>query len=347
MPRCPCILVASSLVPTIAIGLTGLGALVPVLAADSLPIVALSQERFVSCSVIADDSTSSDSDGDFDEAEGFERFRRSVGATALLDSGFASTGAFQDSVIAGEGIVASGNASGFIWLNAPGSAASWDARSKLTVAFELLRQADYTLDGTLDIPEVGHVNLVLEGPGGPLHEFFVFGGQTIVDESGTLAAGPYTLHVLADASSGGWGPIQFETFASYDVTLDFGSGGLTDPGGEVPDGDDVPAEHPLSVAKASGGAVQLAWEPSCRHGDDDYGVYEAPLGEPLGFVAVTCSTGRQTEHEFAPGFESVMFVVVPNDGVTEGSYGDTSAGIERTPPPAACWPQALGDPVCP
>jgi hypothetical protein len=116
--------------------------------------------------------------------------------------------------------------------------------------------------------------------------------------------------------------------------------------GRVPD-NQVLMGQPLRVAKF-GSEVILTWGPSCITSDTDYSVYAAPmplygLHEPL-----TCTTGGLLEHRFLPPTGDHYFIVVPHNGVKEGSHGMHDPGpgpLERVPSPAVCYPQEIG--VCP
>ena len=82
--------------------------------------------------------------------------------------------------------------------------------------------------------------------------------------------------------------------------------------------------------------------------DTDYVVYAGPmplfgLHEP-----VTCTTMELLEHRFLPPSGDTFFIVVPHNGANEGSHGTQKINfqaVERTPSPATCYPQQIGD--CP
>jgi hypothetical protein len=112
--------------------------------------------------------------------------------------------------------------------------------------------------------------------------------------------------------------------------------------GRVPDGTGA---APLLVSRHAGNMVTLTWSGSCLASDVDYSVYEGTLGNFAGHQPVSCSTGGGTTMTFLPMAGDRYFLVVPNNGVWEGSYGLTSSSAERPASPGACYPQMIG--ACP
>jgi len=111
------------------------------------------------------------------------------------------------------------------------------------------------------------------------------------------------------------------------------------PAGRVPDGGGLPGT-PLTVTRAAGGDLTLTWGPSCSAGDSDYAVYEGELGSFTSHTSVLCSTGGATTATIAPGAGNRYYLVVPNNGLREGSYGVRSSGSQRPAAIAACLPQS-------
>ncbi|MCP3995922.1 MAG: DNRLRE domain-containing protein [bacterium] len=129
------------------------------------------------------------------------------------------------------------------------------------------------------------------------------------------------------------------------LTIEYASG----PGrrGEVPDGDDVPAV-PLTLSKTLTPAIKLDWSASCRASDTDYGVYEGTIGGLFdNHQQVVCSTAGALTHTLTPSSTRSYYLVVPNDGTDEGSYGDGSNDVERPQGTMFCFAQNIGSPVCP
>ncbi len=136
----------------------------------------------------------------------------------------------------------------------------------------------------------------------------------------------------ASGTGGVWGQFQDST-----LTLEI-AGEPPPPAGSVPDGAIVPGV-PLTVAKGILAGIVLEWGISC--GDDtDYEVYEGELvGEFTGHTARFCTTNGQTSKAFLPPGFSTYYLVVPTNGVVEGSYGTDSDGVEREPGTTTCVPQ--------
>jgi hypothetical protein len=104
--------------------------------------------------------------------------------------------------------------------------------------------------------------------------------------------------------------------------------------GVVPDGRFV-AGTPLSVAKAGGAALTLAWDASCLAADDDYAIYEGSLGVFTDHQPVSCSTDGGRSYTFVTSPGDRYYLVVPQSRfepamtLSEGSYGKRSDGSER------------------
>ena len=96
----------------------------------------------------------------------------------------------------------------------------------------------------------------------------------------------------------------------------------------------------LQVSRTGGGDLRLNWNADCG-GTSSYGIYRGDLAigygslaaEP-GFCDVAGTTADIPEGAGAADF----LLVVPNDGVFEGSYGADSAGTSRDPASTACYP---------
>ena len=99
----------------------------------------------------------------------------------------------------------------------------------------------------------------------------------------------------------------------------------------------------LTVNK-SGGNVNLSWFRSCSTADTNYEVYEGSVGSWASHVPVTCATGGTTS-SFAPAAGNRYYLIVPTNGASEGSYGKSSAGVERPASSSACVAQSIGS--CP
>jgi len=324
----------------------------PPIAAGTPRISPVSQERFVETLAGAAAGAQSDFDSDYDEAPDQTPFDSAVNSQASASdgpsSGWALSSAGQRSTI-GTDWIESHSGTAVIVAGSGENSLTSRGTSEMSVTFTLTESSDYQLQGTLN-PDIegGSEYVSFTGPAGPIHEIYTWWPE-VVQEWGNLPAGEYTFEVRSRAEMNiSYLGTMVEGSSNHDVTLQFGPPGWAGPGGEVPDGSDPTGGPPLHVDRLDDGFVRLTWGPSCRAADHDYAVYEGELGDPLSLARVSCSTGGQLEYEFqSQQRHGSWFIVVPNDGVAEGSYGDTSEGVERVPSFTACWPQQLGDPVCP
>ena len=101
----------------------------------------------------------------------------------------------------------------------------------------------------------------------------------------------------------------------------------------------------LQVDKTAAGEVVLTWGASCLTTDTDYEIYEGRLGDFTSHEPAFCSTAGQTTKTFAPFDGGWYYLVIPTNGVEEGSYGTDSASAERPRGSSVCLAQTLG--VCP
>ena len=102
----------------------------------------------------------------------------------------------------------------------------------------------------------------------------------------------------------------------------------------------------LMVDLDTNGDVLLSWGASCQLSDDDYGIYEGTLGDFTTRDLVTCGTGGALASDpITPAGPATYYLVVPNNGIREGSYGRLKVGAaaqERSPSASACFEQSLG-----
>lgn len=104
--------------------------------------------------------------------------------------------------------------------------------------------------------------------------------------------------------------------------------------GSVPDGATRPGQ-PLQMALVAGQLV-LTWGSSCSATDNDYGVYQGFIGAYYSHFSKVCTTGGATTTSFAPDGFNRYYLVVPHDGIQEGSYGLNRSGAERPQGGGAC-----------
>ena len=109
-------------------------------------------------------------------------------------------------------------------------------------------------------------------------------------------------------------------------------------GGSVSDGS---GDAPLNLRKLPNGSVRLFWSDSCAAGDFDFGIYSGPLNDLAALAPLQCSTSGATFATIVPAAGDVFFLVVPNNGIIEGSYGRDDQGAERAVSLTACYAQLL------
>jgi len=112
-----------------------------------------------------------------------------------------------------------------------------------------------------------------------------------------------------------------------------------DAAGAAPDGD-APPGTPLTVDRAGTGQLRLDWGASCAVDDDDYAVYTGPIGSFGDHQPSACSTGGATTLTLPEAGGSVYYLVVPVQGVREGTYGSATDG-PRPPSSAPCYLQSV------
>jgi hypothetical protein len=108
----------------------------------------------------------------------------------------------------------------------------------------------------------------------------------------------------------------------------------------------IPAEGsnpglPLTVAKATSGALVLSWGPSCVAADPDFAVYEGSIGSFGSHAPRTCTTSGAMSYTLTPSGEGTYYLIVPVHADREGSYGLDGADVERPPSSSACVPQTI------
>ena len=101
----------------------------------------------------------------------------------------------------------------------------------------------------------------------------------------------------------------------------------------------LPGESADLRVSRSAGDVQLSWSPDCA-GSSLYNVYRGDL--TAGYASIeqlSCGlSGTSISVPIGPA-AGEFFLVVPEQGGLEGSYGRTSNGLERSTTLSACRPQ--------
>jgi len=128
------------------------------------------------------------------------------------------------------------------------------------------------------------------------------------------------------------------------TSLDPGNTGITLDGIAISDVTPLPGAGRvplLLVGKTPTGDVQLDWQPSCSADDGDYAVFGGDLGDFTSHGVETCSTLGTTALVIAQPPGSRYYLVVPLDGMDEGSYGPDGNGAERPVGTTTCGTQNI------
>jgi len=184
----------------------------------------------------------------------------------------------------------------------------------------LLFSVRATPDGNFDGGEIIELR-----PGQPA-KFFEHGGH-MWDTSFDLTA---RLSIL----NGGADPAGSEDVDAVEATLASYLVGLI--AGRVPDGSGP--QPPLAVVREPSGDLTLSWSVSCSTTDTDYEIYAGVIGSYFSHLPLSCSTGGQTTFTTPVPAGDAYYLVVPSNGIYEGSYGSDSGGAERPPGIPSCRP---------
>lgn len=105
--------------------------------------------------------------------------------------------------------------------------------------------------------------------------------------------------------------------------------------GAAPDG--MVSSVPLAMSKLNSGgtSVSMSWGSSCSNEATGYGLYEGTLGSWYSHNAVAC-IGSANSAIFSPSAGNRYYLIVPNNGDYEGSYGTDSSGSQIPPGGSAC-----------
>jgi hypothetical protein len=125
-----------------------------------------------------------------------------------------------------------------------------------------------------------------------------------------------------------------------EAIVDRGPYELLPPAGRVPDGATLPGT-PLTLGKVGGNQLALSWGPSCLSGDTDYEIYEGSLGDFTSHAPRFCSTSGVSGMTFDAPAGDVYYLIVPTNGIAEGSYGVDHQGNGRPQGLSACFPQSI------
>ncbi len=178
-----------------------------------------------------------------------------------------------------------------------------------------------------------YITIVSDATGGHVAYAATFNGEQDV----------YYVNVFPDCNANGVSDVtDIATGSSVDTDAD----GYPDEcelleecqaAGAVPDGAFAPGT-PLTLEKAAGDAVRLSWGASCAD-DPDFSLYEGAIGSFAGHVPRLCSTAGARSADLVPSVPAAYFLVVPANGICEGSHGVDWRGREREQGPAPCRAQ--------
>ncbi len=104
----------------------------------------------------------------------------------------------------------------------------------------------------------------------------------------------------------------------------------------------------LRVRRGAPGELVLSWARDCGAGTI-YGIYRGDLAAGYGSLAAEpggCAVSGESVTIAEGAGDADFFLVVPNDGSFDGSYGSDSAGSPRPPAASACRAQAPQLAVC-
>lgn len=84
------------------------------------------------------------------------------------------------------------------------------------------------------------------------------------------------------------------------------------------------------------GDLDLTWSASCRAPGPDYSVYEGVLGAWYSHASLRCSSGGLLATTVTPSGGDRYYLIAPVAGGLTGSFGTSSAGVERPDGTPSC-----------
>jgi hypothetical protein len=164
---------------------------------------------------------------------------------------------------------------------------------------------------------------------------------TVASIPSNLLEGVHDVAVF-DLNGDGWNDMILGRCNSTEIYLQNPQG---EPVGGVPNGDDISGQQ-LTVQRndVAGDSLTLAWGDSCINTDSDYAIYEGGIGEWYSHTAKDCSTSGASTMTITPKSHPVgtYYLVVPNNAVVEGPYGNDSTGQARPTGNDNCYLQNVG-----
>lgn len=114
------------------------------------------------------------------------------------------------------------------------------------------------------------------------------------------------------------------------------------PAGTVPDNKNHLGQ-PLYVFKLSENELYLEWDITCNA--IDYSIYigTLPINGTYNHTGFICSTDGRKNYNITLDNGNYYFLVVANNGFSEGSYGEDSNNNQRPVGISQCMPQIIGN----
>ncbi len=208
---------------------------------------------------------------------------------------------------------------------------SWDAGQTWSPNVQVSRRFDSTI-GFPNQDKIGdYYDIVSDETGANVAYAATFNGEQDV----------YHLRIFPDCNENGISDV-----------LDLGVVSMDCDGNRIPDECEPPADCsmsgalsagppgvPLTLDKAGGNELTLSWGMSCLTQDADYEIYEGTIGNFDSHEQFLCSTAGQTTLSVSPAGGDTYYLVVPTNGLAEGSHGVDGAGDERSQGLSPCLPQ--------
>ena len=223
------------------------------------------------------------------------------------------------------GVTSSGTTSPGLSPGLLGVTGAWSQSAAGTLAVELGGVAPGTQHDRLDVSGAATID-------GTLSVSFTGGYVPITGDAFTILTagtrtGTFAATILPPLGAGQFWNVNYKP-ASVELKI------VPLTAGRVPQGS-------LKLAK-SGAQLKLDWSAGCVATDIDSEIYEGTVGGTFtSHVPVVCSTGGALTWTLSPAAGNRYYLVVPTNGIGEGSYGFGAPGVERPVSASACHVQAI------
>jgi len=102
----------------------------------------------------------------------------------------------------------------------------------------------------------------------------------------------------------------------------------------------------LTLDLDASGVLHLNWQAACATTSGDFAVYEGDLGDFSSHSPRQCTTGGASDLLLGPSFGDQYYLIVPQQGRVEGSYGLDGSGAERARSSFICKPTQVTEVIC-